>query len=231
MNLPFETAKGTADQLLNVRSPIYMRVGLPGALAMAVLYPPAGWLLARLPSQPEYLWQRVVAAIALAFLLGGIVSLLSDEIYKIYEGRILWPVWLLREAKSRQEARLGRLKRQEAEARAAGDVARLGEIWLQLRAYPVDDNSQPEVRRPTLLGNILEGYEQYPDTRYGMDSVFYWPRIWMLVEKDKKEEIDGRWCLADGFLTFSAVSLIGGAVWMVAAFANAAGVERRSPVS
>jgi len=84
-----------------------------------------------------------------------------------------------------------------------------------LRLYPLDDANQLTVRRPTLLGNILAGYEQYPDSRYGMDSVFYWPRIWMEMDKDKKEEIDGQWSMADGFLILSAISFVGGMLWIL----------------
>jgi hypothetical protein len=68
-----------------------------------------------------------------------------------------------------------------------------------------------------MLGNILAGYEQYPDNRYGMDSVFYWPRIWLQVEKDKKEEIDSQWSVADGFLSLSAISVAGGILWILQA--------------
>jgi hypothetical protein len=67
------------------------------------------------------------------------------------------------------------------------------------------------------LGNILSGYEQYPLNRYGMPSVFYWPRLWLQVEPEKKDAIDGAWSIADGFLSLSAVSFVGFVSWTIAA--------------
>jgi hypothetical protein len=217
MGLPFEAGKGTIEQLLNVRSPIYMRVGFPGLLAAGVLYPGVEWLLRPLPTESEYLWERVAVFVAVAFLLGGIISIFSDQAYKLYEGRMGWPGWLEAWATARQDGRLAKLKTEMGDARARGDTNRYNELWAELRVYPLDAEGEPEVQRPTRVGNILAGYEQYPNKRYGMDSVFYWPRIWLMVEKDKKEEIDGQWSLADGFLTMSAVALAGGALWIGAA--------------
>jgi hypothetical protein len=215
MEFGFEAAKGTLEQLLSARSPVVMRVLLPGALAAGVLYPSVSWLLGRFSLDPEHSWQAIVGFAILVVALGELIALFSDEIYKIYEGRILWPPSLIDWAVRHQEARLKELRQEAERAQAAGDSNRYDETWYQLRSYPMNDRSEPEVQRPTLLGNILAGYEQYPYDRYGMDSVFYWPRIWLQIEKEKKEEIDNQWCVADGLLTLSAISLVGGAFWIV----------------
>jgi hypothetical protein len=231
MDLPFEVGKGTAEQLLNVKSPIHMRVALPGALATAALYPTTAWLLEKLPRQPEYVWQRIVAYLALAFLLGGLVSLLSDEIYKIYEGRTLWPDWLRDLAIDRQQSRILKLRKRADEAFVAGDRNRYNELWDQIGQYPMNEESgEAEAQRPTRLGNILAAYEQYPLTRYGMAAVFYWPRIWLQVEKEKKEDIDAGWSIADGFLSLSAVSLTGGVLWIAEAAGKTVGVLGNLPI-
>lgn len=159
----------------------------------------------------------------LALLLGALFSTLTGEIYKLYEGRTGWSPPLLRWSTARQQARLGRLRQASDRARAKGDMNAYNEAWYLLRLYPLDDSSRPEVQRPTLLGNILAGYEQYSDLRYGMDSVFYWPRIWLEVEKEKKDEIDSQWSVADGFLLLSAVCLGGGLLWILGSAAGAAG--------
>jgi hypothetical protein len=57
-----------------------------------------------------------------------------------------------------------------------------------------------------------------------MDSVFFWPRIWLEMDKDKKAEIDSEWSTADGFLMFSAVSFVGGVLWILEAAAASLGV-------
>ena len=37
----------------------------------------------------------------------------------------------------------------------------------------------------------------------------------MVMDKDVKEEIDDEWSKADGFLAMSAVSFLGGSLWMI----------------
>jgi ribosomal protein L40E len=215
LQAPMEAAKGAVEKVVMVRLPILMRILLPGGLATAVLYPTVGWLLSRLPANSEYSWQRIAAYAGLLFVLGALISTLTSEIYKLYEGRVPWPGRLLKWATARQEQRLRKFLRKAESARTAGKSNEYDEAWYQLRLYPLDENNEPYVSRPTLLGNILAGYEQYPYTRYGMDSVFYWPRIWLEMDKDKKEDIDGQWSVADGFTILSAIGFVGGALWIL----------------
>ncbi len=211
MEPSFEAAKGVAEKVLNVRFPVIMRVFFPGGLALALLYVQAEALLKKLPEPLNGPWQRLALVAAAIFFLGVIVSAAANEIYKIYEGRTLWPgrLW---EAGVRSQAK--RVERLRAQTKLLSGP-QLAEIWDKLSIYPLNQDGDPEATHPTLIGNILAGYENYPWDRYGMDSVFYWPRIWLMVEKDKKEEIDSQWSVADGFLLLSAVSLVGGLWWMI----------------
>lgn len=219
--LGFEAAKGAAEKVLGVKLPILMRMVLPGLLATAVLYPAVAWALGHLPVDPGYAWIRLVAYGAGVFVLGGLISTVSSEVYKVYEGRIGWPDGLSRWARARQQARVDRLM---ARADAASADERYNEIWYQLRVYPTDDSGKPIATHPTRIGNILAGYEQYPGTRYSMDSVFYWPRIWLQMDKDQRAEIDAQWSVADGFLTLSVISFAGGAAWAMQALASLVGI-------
>jgi hypothetical protein len=220
MAIQFEAAKGAVEQVLSTRSPIVMRVLLPGTLATVMFYPTVYWILGRLLASGEQSWLRLLVLAAVVVAAGEFISVLSDEVYKIYEGRIFWPRSLLKWGLSVQNRRLRRLLAQANRARAENDLHRYDETWYQLRLYSLDDNSEPQVERPTLLGNILAGYEQYPKDRYGMDPVFYWPRIWLEVETEKKEQIDNRWCVADGLLLLSAVGMAGGVLWLLEAAAG-----------
>ena len=143
---------------------------------------------------------------------GALVSALNGEFYKLYEGRTYWPDRLSDWATVRQQGRVDRLY---LKADAAANRKRYNEVWYNLRIYPTDSETGRRLAtHPTLLGNILAAYEDYPKERYGMDSVFYWPRLWMVVEKDLKEEIGNSWAIADGLLNLSAVSFLAGLLWL-----------------
>ena len=45
---------------------------------------------------------------------------------------------------------------------------------------------------PTRLGNVLRAAEDYPgdDERYGMDAVFYWPRLYLILPSDARSLAD-----------------------------------------
>ena len=72
-------------------------------------------------------------------------------------------------------------------------TAAYDELWSEIRQFPADEHDHYIATRPTKMGNILASYEDYPDSRYGMDSVFYWHRLWLIVDKDTREEIDRTW--------------------------------------
>jgi hypothetical protein len=42
------------------------------------------------------------------------------------------------------------------------------------------------------LGNVLRAAEDYPgdDERYGMDAVFYWPRLYLILPSDARSLAD-----------------------------------------
>jgi uncharacterized Zn-finger protein len=61
---------------------------------------------------------------------------------------------------------------------------------------------------PTRLGNLIYAYEDYPYRIYGLDSVFFWYRIWLKLGKDTRDEIDNRQALVDSALYVSASLVI-----------------------
>src|SRR5260370_4323839 len=202
---------GIAEKSSVIRFPLVMRVGFPGLLVAAFLFlfaRPLSSLLRVVPNQ----WHDLALFVGMALVLSILILALSGGVYKVFEGRALWPRRLFVWAMARQRARVRKLYSKQDALRDT-DKEAYDELWSKLRAYPTDEKNEPFAARPTLLGNILREYEDYPRKRYGMDSVFYWTRIWMEMDKEKKELIDNEWSLADGFVSLSAVSFVGGAIW------------------
>jgi hypothetical protein len=71
------------------------------------------------------------------------------------------------------------------------------EVGVEYALYPTDDDSAAYVAHPTRLGNIIESFESYPKIKYGLDSVFYWYRLWVVLDKDLREEIDSSQAVVD----------------------------------
>jgi len=216
MALGFEAAGGIVEKFLpGVSLPVLMNNVLPGLLASAALYPFAtGRLRDFLSVDVEKGWLQLAIAALVVITLGALVSALNGEFYKLYEGRRGWPTRLADWAVARQQHRIDRLSR-KADAEKGLNLQRYNEYWYRLRIYPIHpETSRRYATHPTLLGNILQGYEEYPEDRYGMDSVFYWPRLWLMVDKDQREEISKSWAIADGLLSLSAVSFLAGLLWL-----------------
>lgn len=215
-----EPLGGIAEKILPLMPflPAVMRVFLPGALAFAILFPFIPFPAELMTGQFNAIWRPLALLVSLwVIALGALISALTGEIYKVYEGRILWPKRLFVSCKARQQRLVKKLLEMDETAKAAKDDSRRAEVWYRLRRFPSNDQGARYASHPTLLGNILAEYEGYPKSRYGMDSVFFWPRIWLAMDKEKKKEVDASWSVAAGFLNLSAVSFGGGILWLVIA--------------
>jgi hypothetical protein len=142
---------------------------------------------------------------------------LTDPIYRTYEGLQGWPPWL-REARTRAwQAKVGALYARQK--RRGPDY---NALWGVLQDFPTDAAGRPTATRPTRLGNILNQSEQdYPVKRYGLSGPFYWPRLWLLLDKDAREEISNQNAIADGLLLLSAGAVVLGALYLTLGLASA----------
>jgi hypothetical protein len=225
MDTGAEFANGLTERMLGVKLPILMRMGFPGLLACAVLFRFVRRLLGQLPAGNEYLWERLVGFALLVLLLGAIVSSTVTQLTRIFGGRLFWPETVRRWAEKRQQARVDRLMREADDAAKAEDRRRYDEAWYKLRQYPIDEQTgKRKADGATRLGNIVAESDQYSWIRYGMDSEFYWGRIWLELDKDTRELIDGQWSLADGFLSMSAIGFVGAGIWLAQVILSRFGV-------
>jgi hypothetical protein len=195
-----------------------LRLIAPSAILAAALFP-IGLILREI----AYPTLGDTPTFAVLALVAGFALLLLDmPIYMLLEGRRYWPAGLRNWGIARQARRLARM-RQRAEpaaapaapsaapsAPSAAPAARV-EYQLQTAQFPTDRASgEPRAIYPTRLGNLLASYETYPTVKYGIDGVFFWPRLWVAIDKDLREELD------------SAQALVDGAVYTCVAFAVAA---------
>jgi hypothetical protein len=186
-----------------------LRLLLPGAIMAAAFYPLATMLRdrseLRLDDGPLFITVG---------LLSGLAFLLMDmPIYMTLEGRRFWPRWL-RGVGLRAEAR--RLRKLLDRAEKESDPGLQVELDLQASQFPIDRASgERRAVYPTRLGNLLTSFETYPTVKYGLDGVFYWPRLWVTIEKDLREELDSAQAIVDGAI-YACAALVAAAALCLA---------------
>jgi len=107
-----------------------------------------------------------------------------------------WPGWLARASVAlwerlvyaRRETRYQSLAVRRVQAGAAGLPP------LEEGEYALLDRRQMYLpclaqRLPTQLGNTLRAYELRPYEKYGLDALICWPRLWLLLPKHVREEL------------------------------------------
>jgi hypothetical protein len=95
------------------------------------------------------------------------------------------------------------------------DRRRFSEAAVKYALYPINKDGQAYVHSPTRLGNIIESFENYPKVKYGLDSVFYWYRLWVVLDKDLREEIDSAQAVVDSAVYISFALYVSGVVMLV----------------
>jgi len=73
-------------------------------------------------------------------------------------------------------------------AASSNDLSLYKSLQEQLfYGYP----SKKDQLLPTQLGNIIKAAEDYAQSRYGMNTIFWWPRLWLLLPEPIQRQIDG----------------------------------------
>jgi hypothetical protein len=111
--------------------------------------------------------------------------------------------------------------------RTAGALQRYREASIKRREFPLvfEDAAVLDLAKvgyraewPTRLGNLIAAYESYPDRAYGLNASLFWPRLWIKLGKDNREELYNQQAIADSTLYVSfalAVSALVGVVYAV----------------
>ncbi len=85
----------------------------------------------------------------------------------------------------------------------------------------MNDKGEYHATRPTRLGNLISAYEDYPLRVYGMDSYFYWYRIWVTLNtlnNEMQEQIDSQQAIADSTIYSSFALFCVGLLYAIYAY-------------
>lgn len=109
--------------------------------------------------------------------------------------------------------RLIRLKRR-VQKNLLTDTQKGLEAAFDIRNFPMSHEGDYFIRYPSRLGNLLEAFEGYSLRVYGIDSIFWWWRLWLKIDKDTREEIDNSQALADSTVYTSFALYFSGLIWL-----------------
>jgi len=132
--------------------------------------------------------------------------------YRVYEGRLFWQRRLSEILTLRLQKQIDdKLERANKLNKSSMEYK---ELWYWLRMFPLDDKGDPVAKRPTIVGNVMEGYEEYPLRRYGMDAIFYWYRLGPTLPESFATQLDRAWAEADGLMYVSFSGTIIGFLYL-----------------
>jgi hypothetical protein len=153
----------------------------------------------------------LLGALLVVTLVAYLLQAFTRPLVRLYEG--YWPHGPRRWAAKQVERRWREWRKKRAEA-AKNDPLRYAAWQDRLHhEYP----SRAERLLPTRLGNVLRATEDYPVTAYGLDAVFWWPRLMPLlpetVQKGVEEALMPLFALLN-LATLAGLTAAGGAIYL-----------------
>lgn len=187
---------------------LIFRLVLPGFLLSLGLLP-----LLRLVLQLQgWADKWEYAFVVMIILLGWAVIIADMPIYMLMEGRSFWPDRIREFFQDRLKLKL---KKVQANTESANANTKR-EAWFSLRGeYEMSKEGDYVVNYPTRLGNVIHAYEGYSRVRYGLDAIFYWPRVWLKLDKDTREDLDNTQALVDSTVYAAFVLYTCGVIWVL----------------
>lgn len=119
----------------------------------------------------------ILIVIELFLLFVFSLSSFTTLIIRVYEGYLL-PGFVKKPLEALQKYFFSKLKNQAEKDEDA--------YWSLINTFPLKEKHL----MPTRLGNILKAAELYSWDRYNLDSVFFWPRLFILLSKERTDNIN-----------------------------------------
>lgn len=79
----------------------------------------------------------------------------------------------------------------------------------------IDDFELKKGILPTKFGNVFRSIEIYPEWKYGMNGIFYWTRIQMLMSEDNKKTVDKMYAFVDMFVELTWIFLFTAVIYSI----------------
>jgi uncharacterized Zn-finger protein len=197
----------------------FLRVLLPGFVLTCALLPALIPLLDLLQANIP----AILAITPATLLLGWLCTVLDMPIYMLFEGRRFWPPGIREACRLREQSRLDRV-RDRAFQGASERVRREAATDLR-RSFPFDADGTFTAEAPTRLGNLIFAYEKYSLRVYGFDATFLWYRLWLTIDKDRREEIDNQQAMADSTIYVVACLIVAALLCLVYAVLKGIGLR------
>jgi len=177
----------------NFNLSLFFRLLLPGFFVSLAFFPLIRLLCVLLSGNIDIEYILTISTI----LIGWFFVVADMNIYMVLEGRRYWPNILYDLFLNFEKKRLNKLKDDYEKAKINKDIRRRQEISVELRKFPINEDGDFMAAYPTRLGNLIAEYEDYPKSRYGINSIFYWYRIWLIVDNDNRKLFEDRYAIAD----------------------------------
>jgi hypothetical protein len=207
-----EKASGVLDRrfLLTCWFPTF----IAGAVALFLGILPYGWDKTwewwQKQTEPTQIWLPL-GALLLVTVAACLLQAFTRPLVRLYEG--YWPHWLRRWAVKLVESRWDKLRQKRAEV-ARHDPAKYTSVQARLH---YEHPSHAGLLLPTRLGNMLRSAEAYPSTAYGLDVVFWWPRLVSVlpeaVQKGTEDALTPLLALLN-LTTLTSLVAMGGAIYL-----------------
>jgi hypothetical protein len=151
--------------------------------------------------------RQVALGIAVAAGLVFVATVLGTQVVaitRIFEGYWRW-AWT-----DKTIGVAGRKWQRHRLTRLAEDTSAQGYLRQYLAFPPAELGSV----LPTRLGNTLRAAESYPGDgeRWGLDAVFWWPRLYLILPDSARQEVDEARSSVDQMVVLSALSVMFAAV-------------------
>ncbi len=185
---------------------------MPAFLFGLLLFFTAGWSLPWLGlTAADYfaleglrLSDITLGLLFLVTLLAYLLRAFTRPIIRTYEGYWPWR-WLQHRGIRHQTDRWRSLRRQRDLAVRQNDHRRYSH--LQARLYR-DFPSREDRILPTRLGNVLRAAEDYSMSRYGLDGVFWWPRLEPLLPESLLTRLEAAFMGLVALLNLATLSVL-----------------------